>query len=638
MKSALRALALIAVAGATIAAMPERPTGAVKSAETMYAKAGKEIDPATHPGRAIYEQNCASCHQGAMPKAPHQDVLRMMAPVSIIEAMNNGLMKDMAAHLSAKDRMSVAEFLTRTSLDDYQPPKAPAMCEGKAATFDMTAPPALVGWGHDTRRFTPAAVAGMKAADVPKLKLKWAFAYPASVRARSQPAAAMGALFVGSQDGTVYALDADSGCARWAKRLGGEVRTGITLEPWTDGKAPARPRLFLGDISGNAYALDALTGDVLWKRHLDDHPNSTITGTPAYHDGKLFVPVSAFEVASTFDPAYRCCTFRGSVAALDAATGDLLWQHYTVPNPASPQGKTRVGTETLGPSGAPVWNSPAVDAKRGRIYFGSGENYSSPADGNSDAIFAVDIKTGQRLWQQQFTKGDAWNGSCMMQDHPNCPVENGPDVDFSASPMLIDLGHGKQAVVAGQKSGEVFAFDPDANGKLIWRNPVGRGGIQGGVHFGMAADGTRVYVPIVDLEHGRSAEPRTAPGFPGLHAVDARTGRILWRALASKDACKGRDMNCDPGISAAVTAMPGVVFAGHLDGWLRAYDGKTGKVIWQTDTTPSVRTPNGEMAKGGSMSGPGPLIVGGKLIVNSGYGLYYHTPGNALLVYSVDGK
>lgn len=181
-------------------------------------------------------------------------------------------------------------------------------------------------------------------------------------------------------------------------------------------------------------------------------------------------------------------------------------------------------------------------------------------------------------------------------------------------------------------------MDPDANGTLLWRKAVGRGGIQGGVHFGMAAEGTRVYVPIVDLEHGRSAEPRTAPGFPGLHAIDARSGKILWRALARKDACHGRDANCDPGISAAVTAMPGVVFAGHLDGWLRAYDGKTGKIIWQADTVQPVRTANGEIATGGSMSGPGPLIVDGKVIVNSGYGLYFHTPGNALLVYSVEGK
>lgn len=590
-----------------------------------------------HPGKALFAENCAGCHDGGFPKAPHSYQLQLMTPMGILSTLNEGIMKPQAAHLSQVQRRQIAEYLTRTDLANYKPAPGPVMCEGKAKEFDLSAPPAPVGWGYDNHRFTPTKVAGLTTSDMSRLKLKWAFAFPGAKQARSQPVVAMGAIFVGSQDGTVYAFDLASGCARWMAKAVGEVRTAIVIEPWATGTKPSHsPRLFFGDLLGRVYALDALTGKELWRTRPDEHANATITGTPVFHGDTLYVPVSSLEVGSASDPNYACCTFRGSLVALDAATGNKKWQHFTVDRVAAEAGKTRVGTPILAPSGAPVWGSPTIDEKRDLIYHGSGENYSSPADGNSDAIFAVDMKTGQRRWVRQLTAGDAWNNSCMVKGHSNCPVQNGPDEDVAASLLLIDVGGGKQLLVAGAKSGVVTAVDPDTGGKIVWQTRVGRGSLQGGVHFGMAAEGRRIYVPIYDSKDTSDGGLFTDPGFPGVHAIDAADGHILWRGKVD-NRCNGRK-DCEPGVSAAITAIPGGVLAGHLDGWLRLYDGATGKVTWLIDTTLSAKTQNGAIAKGGSMSGPGPTLAAGHLIIDSGYGFARKMPGNALLVYSIDGK
>jgi polyvinyl alcohol dehydrogenase (cytochrome) len=277
-----------------------------------------------------------------------------------------------------------------------------------------------------------------------------------------------------------------------------------------------------------------------------------------------------------------------------------------------------------------------IDAARNRLYVGSGENYSSPADANSNAVFALDLGTGKRLWSTQTLANDAWNVACMMADNPNCPVENGPDLDYSASPLLIQLSPGRDILVAGQKTGMAYGMDP-GTGRILWQQRVGRGSTQGGIHFGMAAEGTRVYVPVNDMNDTRDGRKYPGPALAGLHAVDAGTGAILWRNVTA-DVCDRLNPEmrqyCDPGISAVVTAIPGVVFAGHLDGIMRAYDGATGQVIWQTDTTRTVRAINGVDAHGGGFSGPGVAVGRGHVVFNSGYGLYFHMPGNLLMVYA----
>lgn len=595
----------------------------VAHTDEFVARAGEAIDPENHPGNELFASNCATCHNGRVPKAPATVWLEMMAPDAILNAMNDGIMSAQSAHLEETEKRHIAEYLTRTSLASYEPPAPPAQCAEDVSGFTGT-PPAAVSWGHDTKRFIPENVAGLTRDDAPNLKLKWAFAYPSSVRARSQPTIGWNTIFVGSQDGTVYAFDLETGCAKWTYRASAEVRTGIIADAENN-------RLFFGDFLGRAYALDAFTGELIWRQKVDDHPNATITGTPTLGGGQLFVPISSLEVTSAADPTYACCTFRGAVAALDLATGDINWKTHTIPEPPSVHGETSIGTKILGPSGAPVWTAPTYDAKRNRLYVGSGENYSSPADENSDAVFALDTATGEKVWQTQFTEGDAWNVGCMMGNE-NCPVENGPDVDLSAAPLVVPLSEDQDILVIGQKSGVAYGLNIET-GDILWDQRLGHGGTQGGVHFGMTAEGSTVFVPIVDMADTHDAREYDLSQYgAGLHAINAATGEIIWRNVAN-NICDGRQF-CDPGISAAATSIPGVVFAGHLDGRFQAYAADTGDVIWSYDTTKPISTITGEKATGGSMSGPGAAIADGHVVINSGYGLYYHMPGNLLLVFA----
>ena len=598
------------------------------STDEMQSRDGPTIDVEKHPGKGLFLENCAACHNGGVPKAPQQVWLEMMAPDAILAAMNGGIMSQQAAKLSPAQRQQIAEYLTRTSLADYKTPAPPASCDAQHARFDTESLPAKTGWGHDNNRFVSAQKAGLTKEQVPQLKLKWAFAYPKALRARSQPSIGWGAVFVGSQDGTVYAFDLETGCMRWSFRASAEVRTAVVLDP-------ATKRLYFGDVLARLYALDAMTGKLVWKSKVDDHSNATITGSPTIGGGQLFVPISSLEVTAAADPSYACCTFRGSVVAIDTKSGSVNWRHYSVIAPGVRHGKTKAGTDVIGPSGAPIWNSPTFDATTNRVYFGSGENYSSPADGNSDAVFAVNAKTGKRIWKSQLTKGDAWNVGCMI-GNDNCPKEHGPDLDVAASVLLVPIGGGKTMIVAGQKSADVFGLDPDT-GKPVWKTTLGHGGTQGGVHFGMAAQGRLVYVPINDMEDTNDGRVYNAKlRGSGLHAIDGATGRVFWKSLA--DNVCGKKANCDPGISSAVTALTGFVFAGHLDGRFRAYDSRTGKPIWTVDTTLPVKTISGSTARGGGMSGPGAAVSNGHVVVNSGYGLYNHMPGNLLMIFTPGGK
>ena len=594
------------------------------SADDLMSRTGDAINLNTHPGKALFEENCLTCHDGRVRKAPAAIWLEMMTPDALINAMQGGVMTGQAAHLSADQKTQIAEYITRTSLAGYVAPRPPALCAAEHMGFSGP-PPAKVGWGHDTRRFVPQEIAGLNQEDAASLTLKWAYTYPGALRARSQPAIGWGTVFVGSQDGTVYAFDLETGCPKWLYRAPAEVRTGIVIDSESE-------RIYFADVHARIYAMEAKTGALIWQVKVDDHANATVTGTPAIGRGQLFVPVSSLEVMSAADPAYACCTFAGSVAALDIETGEIQWKTYTVSEAPHQTGETALGTPVISPSGAPVWNSPAYDAKRNRIYFGSGENYSSPADENSDAIFAVDATTGEKIWRRQFTPRDAWNVGCVM-GNDNCPEENGPDYDFASSPMIVSRDDGTETLIVGQKSGHVFGMNIET-GEVLWSQRLGRGGTSGGVHFGFATDGKTVYVPINDQDN-TGGDDISLYGA-GLHALDASTGEIKWRNFAD-NVCGDRGF-CDPGISSAITVIPGVVFAGHLDGRFRAYDSQSGKVLWSQDTMEEVETVNGTTGRGGSMSGPGPAVADGYVVVNSGYGLYNHMPGNLLLVFEVGAR
>ncbi len=591
----------------------------------------------TSSGELIYVENCASCHEGGIYKAPHRSFLGMMAPDAILASLD-GTMASQAANLSKRDKLAVAEYLAGRSVASQVATHTAPICE--QADLDMSQPPSQLGWGIDYKnhRFQPATGGGLTLEQAKQLELKWAFAYPSSIQARSQPTVAGGTVFVGSQNGTIYALDAETACVRWTFRASAEVRTPISISDWTAGDDQAQPRAYFGDILARAYALDARTGELIWMQKVDDHPNATITGAPLLVENRLFVPVSSLEVVLAANPNYACCTFRGSLVALEAGSGTVAWKSYTIDEEPSEVARTSAGTAIFAPSGAPIWNSPTADLKRRQLYSGTGENFTSPANDRSDAIIAFDMDSGDIKWIAQATQGDAWNVGCLSDyapDPANCPEENGPDFDFAAPPILFEFDDGRELLVAGQKSGDAMAIDPDT-GKFVWRKTVGRGGVQGGTHFGMAAESSRVYVPINDMIYPEDVTRYkfTQDPRPGLFALDAITGDEIW-ANEAENTCPEDNIYCDPGISAAITAIPGAIVAGHLDGKLRLYSATDGAVVWEFDTLRGFETVSGEIAQGGSMSGGGPTVGNEMLYVNSGYGIYMHMPGNVLLAFGL---
>lgn len=604
------------------------------SMDEQYAWVGDLGDRDALPGKLLYIENCAGCHEAQVYKAPHTTWLELMSPQVLYRSLTEGIMQSQAAHLSDAEKQHVVEYITQMRLGDPSAEPQLAWCEGPASEFTALDEGRLTGWGRDTNRYVAPEIAQIDSTELAELELKWSFGFPASTRARSQPTIAMGAVFVGSQDGTVYAFDLETGCVRWTYSARAEVRTGITLgKRGADGAATA----YFGDIIANLYALDAQTGELIWEASPDDHHSATLTGTPAFANGAVYVPVSSLEVVTAANPDYECCTFRGHVMAFDANDGSVIWDSYAIPSPPISVGKTGTGTGMLAPSGAPAWTSPTIDVDKNLLIFGTGENYSSPADSNSDAIIAVQLDTGERLWSRQTFAGDAWNVACMMADNPNCPEEDGPDYDQSSSPLLVNVDENQTYVVAGQKDGRVFALDWQTGQTKLWEVRLGRGSIQGGVHFGMAAAHATVFVPINDMNDTRNGEwldPEKAR--PGVSAVNAATGDVLWQHV-QEDICDDGRPFCDPGVSAPLTALDGAVIAGHLDGVIRIYDSESGEIIWSYDTTKAVMGTNGVTAKGGSMSGSGPAVTDGHLVINSGYGLYNHEAGNALLVFAPKG-
>ena len=476
------------------------------------------------------------------------------------------------------------------------------------------------GWGVGVTntRFQPAEHAGLAAADVPGLKLKWAFGYPNSATAQSQPTVVGGRLFVASERGVVYALDAETGCTHWSFAAQSGVRSAMTVTRLPD----RRHALFFGDFNANVYALDAATGAEIWRRDVETHEGARITGAPVLHGGRLYVPVSSLEELLAADPEYPCCTFRGSIAALDAATGEPIWQSFTIPETPQPRGRNPEGFYLMGPSGAAVWSAPTVDTKRGLIYAATGNAYTEPAAAASDAIVAFDLDTGAVRWTNQFTPDDAFILNC-AGSNPNCPDDDGPDFDFGASPVLVTMSDGRDLLIIGQKAGVGYALDPDRDGAIAWRYQVGAGSLLGGIEWGFAVDAEKAYFANSDY---------LTPEPGGLAAVRLRTGELVWYAEPHEPVCDG----CSPALLAAVTAIPGAVFSGAYDGLFRAYDAADGSVLWEFDTNGDYDTVNGVTGKGGSINGPGPVVVDGMVYVNSGYAAFGGRPGNVLLAFGVD--
>ncbi len=590
---------------------------------------GGEVALASDPGEALYQQHCAACHGAdAAVEAPSRSALSLQPSEAIIAALTSGVMKQQASALTKLEKRLVAEFVGSPTGENALSNAQANRCTGR---LQLTSRPLWNRWGNNLRnsRFQTRERAGIGYGNAGKLKLKWAFGIPGGSRARSQPAVTKEALFFGSQSGIVYALNPQTGCIWWTFEAEAEVRNAPTIGIDRNGHPDL---LYFGDFNANVYAVEAETGRLVWQKSVRDHPVGTITGSVTHYRGRLYVPMSSTEVVSAFNPDYECCTFRGGLLAIRADDGSKVWRFQTVDEPRK-TGQNSAGSDQFGPSGAPIWSTPTIDRKRGLIYVGTGENYSSPANDKSDSIIALDLATGAVRWKQQTVEGDAWNGACgQFGSKVNCPQEDGPDFDFGAPPILTTLANGKDVILAGQKSGMIYAMDPDAAGKILWQARAGMGGFNGGVHWGMATDGKTLFVGIADTPGNRFA---VGPPRQGLHAYDAETGKPLWSRL-EPNICEEREHKCMTALSAPPTIAGGVIYAGALNGIMRAYSAADGTPLWTTDTRREYKTVNGVVGRGGSIDSSGPVVAGGLLLVNSGYDKFGQIPGNVLLAYEAE--
>jgi len=573
----------------------------------------------TEFGISAFERECTKCHGNtAVERAPSPAAIRQMPPERIYAALTTGVMQTQAANLSDEQKRRLAEYmggrpLGSAALGDAS--QMPNHCAAGATLPDPAKNPAWNGWGVDVgnSRFQNAEAAGITAAQVPSLKLKWAFGFPLGVSAFGQPSVAAGRVFVGSDIGYVYSLDMRTGCVYWSYQTKAAVRTAITIGRTGAGNS-AGYAVFLGDMQANVYALDAASGALLWTRRVEDHFSARITAAPTLYEGRLYVPVSTSEgfSASTLD--YPCCTFRGSVVALNANSGDQVWKTYTIPE-SKPIRKNSIGTQLWAPSGVAVWNSPTVDAKRRAVYFGTGDSATEPAPETTDSIMAVDLDTGKLLWHFQAEPNDATLGGCFGKNKTeNCPEHPGPDWDFGASPILKTLPGGRDLLLAPNKSGIIFALDPDHKGAVVWKADISEkpGTRNTNLVWGGAADQQKLYVGLVTGE---------------ITAVQIATGEKLWTTRLAEPGSR-------VSYAAASSAIPGAVFIGGTDGKVHALASADGHELWSFETAHDFISVNQVPAHGGSIGSIGPTIAGGMVFIGSGYSVTSGTPGNVLLAFA----
>ena len=588
--------------------------------------------------------NCASCHENNDPghQAPKTAVLKKMTPERILEVMTTGSMRSAAAALSDQDKRLIAEWVAGRKIDTDlvgAAEKMPNACASHPAVRESNAP-AWNGWGVDYRnsRFQPAAAAGLSPGQVSRLQLKWAFGFPGATALYGQTVYD-GRLYVTSNAGYVYSLDAETGCLHWSFRAQSAVRSGFTIGRLS--KADPRLAIFFGDIHGTAYALSAGTGEEIWKTLTDPHPLARITGTPVLFEGRLFVPVASLEEPESGQADYTCCTFRGFMSALDAATGREIWKTYTIPDVPKVVGKNSRGKDMLAPAGAGIWATPTLDIKRRALYVTTGNAFAgTPRTANS--VMAMNIDTGKVLWSMQALALDTWHNGCVQNipggafparggggrggraggpaiPYPpeNCPAILGPDWDFAAPAALATTSDGRDILIAPQKQGLVWAVNPD-NGQVIWKQDVAReiAGGRGETLFGGAVDNEKAYFGLISSGH---------------LALDLKTGEEVWYAPLAPP--QGRENQ--RGVVGAVTLIPGVLLSGARDGMIRAASSRTGQLLWEFDSAKEFTTVNGVQARGGSAASGGPVVANGMVFIGSGYpGFQGGQPGNVLLAFA----
>ncbi|MGC2507019.1 MAG: PQQ-binding-like beta-propeller repeat protein [Candidatus Acidiferrales bacterium] len=579
----------------------------------------------TPDGAAIFHQKCAMCHDSPSGRIPSHEMLSSLPPDTIIFDLTFGVMQPEGLGLSADEIAAVATFLTgKSSAPGVQPKPDANLCPASASPIQIEGS-LWNGWGHDVEnsRFQPDP--GIPAADISKLSIKWTFAYPGPV-VGTQPTVVGDHLFVGTSNGWIYALNAKTGCTDWTFHAGSDIRGSLSAGPFGNSSEKRFAVYFADMMQASAFAVDASTGKLLWKTKVDDHPLARITGSPVFFGNRLYVPVSSQEEGYGAVATYACCTFRGSVVALDASTGKILWKTYPIEEAPKPFKKTSAGVQMYGPAGAAIWSAPTVDTRRKLIYVGTGDSFTDVPTSATDSIVAMDMDTGKIKWVMQATAHDDYLFGCNTPGKGICPDPVGPDYDFGASPILRTLPDGKQIILAAQKSGMVYGLDPDDQGKLLWKIQVGPGSMGGGTQYGFAATDNTAYVP-----NGNRSDS-------SLSALEIAGGKMIWHKPAPAGQCSWGQKGCSGVESAAVTAIPGVVFSGSQDGHLRAYSAADGSVLWNFDTGQQYDAVNGVVAHGGSLGNEGPVAAAGMLYVVSGEGRFTGRRGNALIALSVGGK
>jgi polyvinyl alcohol dehydrogenase (cytochrome) len=593
-----------------------------------------------HPGKALYERSCAACHDKPdISRAVPFAQLRNMRLGNLFFAMTEGKMKAQAASLSERERGELVDYIVGRQQMDESWIKSMS-CKASAAAVaaaNRRGPVKVAGFGYtfENARFLSKEQSGIQTADFAGMEFAWALAFPRASTMRAQPAVVGNKLFLPVGDeARLFAMDVsgEKPCFDWVYASPTPLRTGVGYGVLSSG----RRVLAFADVAAWVHLVDADTGKLIWKMPVGRWDLSNTTGTPLVHGDRIYVPISASEINFGGEDSHECCKTHGMFAVLAANSGKMIWRYETMPD-AKPVRDRGDGKMLWGPSGAPIWTSPVLDTRRGLIYVGTGEATSAPAADTTDSILALDMKTGRLRWKFQATADDIFLTSCMRRPQGlNCPREGRMlDVDFGASPVLAKLPNGSQVLLAGQKSGALWALNPD-DGKLLWSHEFGKGSPLGGIHWGMAFDGQRVFVPIHKFPGPDGTDPNQTPG---LHAVDVTTGKVNWSWESTAD-CSGdrpkRVTSCatHTGMSSPPSVIDGAVVAGSVDGWLRAFDAQSGAVLWKFDTAIAYQGVNGVAGHGGAIDNTTIVATNGYLFVGSGYAIMGgERPGNVFVAF-----
>lgn len=472
-------------------------------------------------------------------------------------------------------------------------------------------------------------VSQINSTNVSSLQLAYRHAAVGSTVRRGVPAVTQQAVFL-AEGASVVAINRQTGCTYWTFNVKNSWH-------WLVGKNNVRsssiyflpptatqPAVVLaGDLFGNYYGVNAQTGKQIWTKWLGTQIDyHQITGSAQVYNGTIYVPVSSREVVLTAASLVQpCCTSHGMVQAVDPYTGSIKWTYNTSPD------ATKQPAGNMAPNGMSIWGVPAIDPARNQLYVGTGQNLTPPVTGNSDAIIAVDLTTGAQKWVFQAVTNDAWNASCQLPPPVNfhCDGATGHDYDFGAPPILVHLAGGTDAVIAGSKDGVVYSLNPNT-GAVNWSRRIGAGAALGGIHWGMATDGQRLYAAVSDVlvdsiggfigSAGKSALVEVDGASPGVYALDLSSGNLIWsfRTTHTYNAT-----TYDSIFSAAVSVTNDVVFAGSLDGVAYGLRSTDGKLLWSYNTVGTFTDVNGNAGNGGSIDQMGAVPAGPDLYINSGY-------------------